>query len=91
MMAVKKTLTVSIRVRKDTYARFQQAANDAGLKGPDMFDKIMEDWAGTVAKDCSECENNNSKDAVSAEPKQKSSLPEFDVDGNKVGDWIRNM
>ena len=68
---------VSIRIRQSTYAWLQQKSADEGMKVVDYIEYIIEGHKNT--------------------PKQKpreagtpSELPQFDVNGNRVGRWIRN-
>lgn len=73
----RKAPTSSIRVRNTTYAWLQQQAADEGIKVVDLIEYIVEQYK---------------KQPKEQPPKiyDPGGLPEFDVDGNRVGRWIRD-
>ena len=74
-MQQRKPKTTSIRIRNEAYAYLQQIAADKGIKVVDLVDEIVE-----MHRDHKE------------QPPQiydPGGLPELDVDGNRVGKWIR--
>ena len=92
-MSVKKMTTVSIRVRQDDYAILQQHAQDNGLKCPAMFSQILAEWIEmhSLVKE----DNSNGTDAtgvakIGEDVMNELNLPDYDVDGNKVGSWIKD-
>ena len=94
-MGVKKTTTVSIRVRQNTYAKLQQIAGDRGMKMPAMIDLIVSEWASPpTVTDGAENDTDvvgGENRATPPEVNPPSSLPEFDVGGNRVSEWIRGL
>ena len=71
----RKPSTTSIRIRNEAYAYLQQLAADRGTKVVDLVDEMV-----------AALREREEKPPQIYDP---GGLPELDVDGNRVGRWIR--